>query len=182
MGFRRKRACTGFFGTCITQRPLNVEPEFPRHIATRRRRDVPHLGRGGHYRPREPFIVDGKTFVQPLTVTMDPRVKALANQLREQFDLSWRLYQLRLKLAPIGEKFEDLAQQLTKLKRALPSALDATQKLEGLHSDTSSVWAAASAARRSTFVFRLGINDAAARRRSGRRCCANSGDKGRRRG
>ena len=113
---------------------------------------------------------------------MDPRVKASAHELQEQFDLSWRLYQLRLKLAPIGEKFEDLAQQLTKLKARAAERPERDARTRGLHSDTSRVWAAASAARRSTFVFRLGINDAAVRRRSGRRCCANSGDKGRRRG
>jgi len=43
---------------------------------------------------------------------MDPRVKASATDLQEQFDLSWKLYQLRLKLAPIGKKFDNIAEQL----------------------------------------------------------------------
>ena len=76
------------------------------------------------------LTVDGKTFTQPLTVAMDPRVKASAADLQEQFDLSWRLYQLRLKLAPIGEKFDDIAEQLTKLKARAAERPDLTQKLE----------------------------------------------------
>jgi hypothetical protein len=76
------------------------------------------------------LAVDGKTFVQPLKIAMDPRVKASAADLQEQFDLSWRLYQLRLKLAPIGEKFDDIAEQLTKLKAQAAERPDLTQKLE----------------------------------------------------
>ena len=76
------------------------------------------------------LTVDGKTFTQPLTVAMDPRVKASAADLQEQFDLSWELYQLRLKLAPIGEKFDDIAEQLTKLKARAAERPDLTQKLE----------------------------------------------------
>ena len=72
----------------------------------------------------------GETFSQPLTVAMDPRVKASAADLQEQFDLSWRLYQLRLKLAPMGEKFDDIAEQLTKLKARAAERPDVTQKLE----------------------------------------------------
>ena len=72
----------------------------------------------------------GKAFNQPLTVTMDPRVKASAADLQEQFDLSWKLYQLRLKLAPIGKKFGSMAEQLTKLRAKAAERPDVTQKLE----------------------------------------------------
>src|SRR5207302_6789646 len=40
------------------------------------------------------------------------------------------LYQLRLKLAPIGKKFGDVAEQLTKLKAKAAERPDITQKLE----------------------------------------------------
>jgi len=40
------------------------------------------------------------------------------------------LYQLRLKLAPIGKKFDDIAEQLTKLKARAAERPDVTQKLE----------------------------------------------------
>jgi hypothetical protein len=76
------------------------------------------------------LTVDGKTFSQPLTVAMDPRVKTSVAELQEQFGISWRLYQLRLKLAPIGEKFDDIAEQLTKLKARAAERPDVTQKLE----------------------------------------------------
>ncbi len=76
------------------------------------------------------LTVDGKTFSQPLTVAMDPRVKASGADLQEQFDLSSKLYQLRLKLAPIGKKFDDIAEQLTKLRAKAAERYDVTQKLD----------------------------------------------------
>jgi hypothetical protein len=109
----------------------NVEPEFPISATYRNTAPTPTSpwAAAGDYTVT--LIVDGKTFTQPLTVAMDPRVKASANELREQFDVSWRLYQLRLKLAPIGEKFEDLVHELTKLKARAAERPDVTQKLEG---------------------------------------------------
>jgi photosystem II stability/assembly factor-like uncharacterized protein len=107
-----------------------VEPEFP--ISATYRNTAPQATSPwvvpGDYTLT--LTVDGKTFTQPLTVAMDPRVKASAADLEEQFDLSWRLYQLRLKLAPIGEKFDDIAEQLTKLKARAAETPDITQKLE----------------------------------------------------
>jgi hypothetical protein len=76
------------------------------------------------------LTVNGKTFSQPLSVAMDPRVKASVADLQEQFDLSWRLYQLRLKLAPIGTKFDEIAEQLTKLKARAAERPDITEQLE----------------------------------------------------
>src|SRR6266508_1076997 len=61
---------------------------------------------------------------------MDPRVKTSAPELQEQFDLSWQLYQLRLTLAPIGKKFDDINEQLTKLKARAAEHPDVTEKLE----------------------------------------------------
>ena len=108
----------------------DVEPEFP--ISATYRNTAPQATSPwvapGDYTVT--LTVDGKTFTQPLTVAMDPRVKASAADLQEQFDLSWRLYQLRLKLAPIGEKFDDIAEQLTKLKARAAERPDVTQKLE----------------------------------------------------
>jgi photosystem II stability/assembly factor-like uncharacterized protein len=107
-----------------------VEPEFP--IAATYRNTVPEATAPwvapGDYTVT--LAVDGKTFTQPLSVKMDPRVKASAAELQEQFNLSWKLYQLRLKLAPIGEKFDGIAEQLTKLKARAAERPDVTQKLE----------------------------------------------------
>jgi len=107
-----------------------VEPEFP--ISATYRNTAPQATSPwvvpGNYTVT--LTVDGKTFIEPLTVVMDPRVKASAADLQEQFELSWRLYQLRLKLAPIGEKFDDIAEQLTKLKARAAERPDLTERLE----------------------------------------------------
>jgi hypothetical protein len=58
----------------------------------------------------------GKSFTQPLTVKMDPRVKSSAADLAKQFDLSKALYVLRAGLQPIGKSFASLAAELTKAK------------------------------------------------------------------
>jgi hypothetical protein len=61
---------------------------------------------------------------------MDPRVKTSAADLQQQFDLSWQLYQLRLILAPIGKKFDEINEQLTKLKARAAERPEVTEKLE----------------------------------------------------
>ena len=108
----------------------DVEPEFP--ISATYRNTAPEAtspwAAPGDYTVM--LTVDGKTFSQRLTVAMDPRVKTSAADLQERFDLSWQLYQLRLKLAPIGKKFDDIAEQLTKLKARAAERPDVTQKLE----------------------------------------------------
>jgi hypothetical protein len=108
----------------------DVEPEFP--ISATYRNTAPRAtspwAAPGDYTVT--LTVDGKTFSQPMTVAMDPRVKTLAAEFQEQFDLSWQLYQLRLKLAPIGKKFDEIAEQLTKLRAQAAERPDITQKLE----------------------------------------------------
>jgi len=108
----------------------DVEPEFPISATYRNTAPAatsPWAGPGDY---TVTLTIGGKTFSQPLTVTMDPRVKTSTANLQEQFDLSWQLYQLRLKLAPIGKKFDDIAEQLTKLKGQAAERPDVTQKLE----------------------------------------------------
>jgi hypothetical protein len=108
----------------------DVEPDFP--ISATYRDTAPT--------PTSPWVapgnytvvltVDGKSFTQPVTVQMDPRVKTSAGNLQEQFDQSWQLYQLRLTLAPIGKKFDEINEQLTKLKARAAERPDVTKKLE----------------------------------------------------
>src|SRR5438094_3487273 len=108
----------------------HVEPEFP--ISATYRNTAPAAtspwAPPGVYTVT--LTVDNKTFSQPLTLAINPRVKTSAADLQEQFDLSWQLYQLRLKLAPIGKKFDDVAEQLTKLKAKVAERPEVTQKLE----------------------------------------------------
>jgi photosystem II stability/assembly factor-like uncharacterized protein len=108
----------------------DVEPEFP---MTATYRNTTPAATSPWSAPGDNTViltVDGKTFSQPLTVAMDPRVKASGADLQEQFDLSWKLYQLRLKLAPIGKKFDNIAEQLTTLRAKAAERSDVTQKLE----------------------------------------------------
>jgi hypothetical protein len=107
-----------------------VEPEFPMQATYR---NTPPAATSpwavpGHYTVT--LTAGGKTFSQPLTIAMDPRIKASAADLQEQFDLCWKLYQLRLKLAPIAKKFDSMAEQLTKLRAKAAERPDVTQKLE----------------------------------------------------
>jgi photosystem II stability/assembly factor-like uncharacterized protein len=107
-----------------------VEPEFP--IAATYRNTAPQATSPwvvpGNYTVT--LSVGGKTLTQNMIVAMDPRVQASAAELQEQFDVSWRLYQTRMKLAPIGEKFDDIAEQLTKMKARGAERTDLTEKLE----------------------------------------------------
>ncbi|HLW34579.1 MAG TPA: hypothetical protein VKS98_02875 [Chthoniobacterales bacterium] len=107
-----------------------VEPEYPMTATYRNTAPAPTSPwiAPGDYTVS--LTANGKTFNQPLTVQIDPRVKASAADLQEQFDVSWQLYQLRLKLAPVGEKFSDIADQLTKLKARAAERPDVTEKLE----------------------------------------------------
>jgi photosystem II stability/assembly factor-like uncharacterized protein len=108
----------------------NVEPEYP---MTAIYRNTAPAATSPWAAPGEYFVtltVNGQSFTQPLTVKIDPRVKASAADLQEQFDLSWQLYQMRMQLAPLGEKFDDIADQLTKLKARAAERPDVTQQLE----------------------------------------------------
>jgi hypothetical protein len=108
----------------------NVQPEFPMSATYRNTAPTPTSPwiAPGNY--TVVLTVDGKSFTQPLTVQMDPRVKTSAADLQEQFDLSRQLYQLRLTLGPVGKKFDDINEQLTKLKARAAERPDVTEKLE----------------------------------------------------
>ena len=93
-----------------------IEPSYP--IAAIYRNTAP--------RPTSPWALpgdynvtlsaNGKSYTQPLTLKMDPRVKASAADLRLQFDLSMKLYELRKQLHPVGKSFDALNKGLTKAK------------------------------------------------------------------
>jgi hypothetical protein len=58
----------------------------------------------------------GKSLTQPLTLKMDPRMKASTADLAKQFELSKTLYDARKMLQPIGKSYEALVADLTKAK------------------------------------------------------------------
>jgi hypothetical protein len=110
-----------------------VEPEYPMSAVYR---DTPAS-------PTSPWVVPGeytvvltagsKSYTQPLTVKMDPRVKMSEAELQEELALSQQLSELRATLEPIGKAFDSLVQQLTKLRaQSLPK--DVEENLSALNS------------------------------------------------
>ena len=107
----------------------DVEPEFPMSAIYHNTAPAPTSPWVAPADYTVTLTLDGKSFTQPLTVQIDPRVKTSATDLQEQFDLSWKLYQVRLQLAPIGKKFDDIADLLTKLKARAAERPDVTERL-----------------------------------------------------
>jgi hypothetical protein len=63
--------------------------------------------------------VDGKTYTQPLTIKMDPRVKTSAIELKKQYDLSDKCYREFKQASTEANKLHSLQAQAEKL---LPNA------------------------------------------------------------
>ena len=63
----------------------------------------------------------GKSYEQPLTVVMDPRVKTSNADLLEQFKLSKQLYDQWLKLDSISVSLRRVRQQITELRTRAPA-------------------------------------------------------------
>ena len=73
-----------------------------------------------------------KSYTQPLTVKMDPRVKMSQAELEQQLTLSQQLCDVRASLEPIGKIFDSLVEQLTKL-REQSLLKNVEEKLNGLN-------------------------------------------------
>ena len=108
-----------------------AEPEYP--MSAVYRETAP--------RPTAPWIVPGdysvvlttggKSFTQPLTVKMDPRIKVSTAELTKQFQLSKALYGLRAALQPIGKSYDALVAELEKAKERVGEA-STKQAIENL--------------------------------------------------
>jgi hypothetical protein len=111
----------------------NIEPEYPMSAVNR---DTPPSPTSPWVVPGEYTVVltvGGKSYTQPLTVKMDPRVKMSRAELEEQLTLSQQLSAVRAGLEPIGRIFDSLVEQLTKLReRSLPKNVE--EKLNALNS------------------------------------------------
>jgi hypothetical protein len=93
-----------------------VDPEYP--IAAIRGNTAPE--------PTSPWAMPGEytvvltangtSYTQPLTIKMDPRVKATPADLAQQFDLSKKLYDARITLHPIGKSYDALNGEVAKAK------------------------------------------------------------------
>ena len=77
------------------------------------------------------LTANGKTYSQPLTIKMDPRVKTSLAGLQQQFKLSNDLYTQLLTLSPAAEQAGDLQKQLKSLQpKATGEALAAIKALD----------------------------------------------------
>jgi photosystem II stability/assembly factor-like uncharacterized protein len=77
------------------------------------------------------LTVNGKSYSQPLTVKMDPRIKTPVSGLQQQFKLSQELYAQLWTLAPAVEQAAALRKQLKELEpRASGETLAGIQALE----------------------------------------------------
>ena len=114
-------------------KPLpEIEPEYP--MTAVYRETAPQ--------PTAPWVLPGsysvvltaggKSFTQPLTLKMDPRVKANEAELTKQFELSKRLQDLRAELQPIGKSYVALVGGLEKARERAVGA-SVKQAIENLH-------------------------------------------------
>jgi photosystem II stability/assembly factor-like uncharacterized protein len=84
------------------------------------------------------LTVNGKSYYQPLSVKMDPRVKTSEADLARQFSLSYQIYNQLLTLAPVVEQAGEMRKQLKQIRAklsegTLAAAVDQTdQKLQAL--------------------------------------------------
>ncbi|CAN5548006.1 hypothetical protein BH18VER1_BH18VER1_07030 [soil metagenome] len=80
------------------------------------------------------LTANGESYTQPLTIRMDPRVKATAADLAQQFELSKKLYDARPQLEKISRRFLELRGAVTKAKEraagnaAIVAQLDVFEK------------------------------------------------------
>ena len=86
----------------------------------------------------------GKTYTQPLTVKMDPRVKTPVLGLQQQFTLSKALYDATRDIAAALQQLRSVRQQIKAIEgsvtRTLPAVLSAPlQRLSMVWSERSSV-------------------------------------------
>ena len=118
-------------------KPLDVSPQYP--ISAIYQNTVPD--------PSSPWVlpatytvkltVNGKTYSQPLTVKLDPRVKTSAADLKIQHDLSIQSYEGRQQAMSVLNEIKDLK---LKIKDLLPNSKAAeTDKLKALESKISNL-------------------------------------------
>jgi hypothetical protein len=77
------------------------------------------------------LTVNGKSFTQPLSVKMDPRVKASTADLAQQFELSKGLYEVRPALEAINNNLSRLSEEIEKVK-ALAGQNPVTEPLDAM--------------------------------------------------
>jgi photosystem II stability/assembly factor-like uncharacterized protein len=99
----------------------------------------------GHYTVK--LIADGKTYTQPMTIRMDPRVKTSVAGLDEQYKVSMELYDGMVETSAMLSQIHGLKDQINQRKAQTPkaaagNALDAFEKqLEALEGQREGLFA-----------------------------------------
>ena len=99
----------------------------------------------GHYTVK--LIVDGKTYTQPMTIRMDPRVKTPVAGIDEQYKVSMELYDGMVETSAMLSQIHGLKDQINQRKAQTPKAaagdaLDAFEKqLEALEGQREGLFA-----------------------------------------
>jgi hypothetical protein len=75
------------------------------------------------------LTVNGKTYSQPLTIKMDPRVKTPTAGLQQQFAMSKQIYHRLLSLSPVVDQATDLRKQLQDRLKVAPQGGETTTAL-----------------------------------------------------
>jgi photosystem II stability/assembly factor-like uncharacterized protein len=73
------------------------------------------------------LTANGKSYTQPLSVKMDPRVKTSMPDLSRQFELSRQLYDEWLQLEPLNKRINALGVELTNARARVVEGVVATQ-------------------------------------------------------
>jgi photosystem II stability/assembly factor-like uncharacterized protein len=108
-------------------KPLDVSPQYP--ISAIYNNTTPD--------PTSPWVlpdnymvkltVNGKTYTQPLTVRLDPRVKTNAPDLTKQHDLSLKCYQGRQQVMAVLEEINTVKKQIKVAKMPVSDKLKALE-------------------------------------------------------
>ena len=77
------------------------------------------------------LTVDGKKYIQSLTVKMDPRIKTSFNELQQQHDISYRCYEERLRILKASGELQNLRTKIKhKLLQVTGNSLSTFQELD----------------------------------------------------
>ncbi|HKP92889.1 MAG TPA: hypothetical protein VJS88_03255, partial [Chthoniobacterales bacterium] len=109
----------------------SVDPEYPMTAIFQKTAPQPT---GPWAMPGDYSVVltaGGKTFTQPLTLKMDPRVKTSTADLAKQFELSKALYDVRAALQPFGKSFDALVAEVARSQEKVGNN-PVKEKIEGL--------------------------------------------------
>ncbi|MBV9242895.1 MAG: hypothetical protein JO314_12900 [Acidobacteria bacterium] len=99
-----------------------VPPEYPIAANFMNTAPVPTAPWAQPGRYKVTLRVDGKESSQSFEIRMDPRVRATENELKEQFDLSMSLYELRMRFEVANRQIGGLSTQLQAAKKTANAA------------------------------------------------------------